>query len=117
VELRAVKHVFLLSTCQYLQQTLTTARKEEAARSSETSVSYHITTRRHNSEDRDLKLQLLRCYSATGELALSMYPSNIVLHGCETWSLKLREAHRLRVFENIWTLEGRTGSVLRSFIT
>jgi hypothetical protein len=26
----------------------------EAARSSETSVSYHITTRRHNPEDRDL---------------------------------------------------------------
>jgi hypothetical protein len=28
---------------------------------------------------------------------------------CETWSLTLREEHRLRVFENretIWTLEG-----------
>jgi hypothetical protein len=29
------------------------------------------------------------------------------LHGCETWSLTLREEHRLRVFENsvedIWT--------------
>jgi hypothetical protein len=24
----------------------------------------------------------------------------VVLHGCETWSLTLREAHRLRVFEN-----------------
>jgi hypothetical protein len=24
----------------------------------------------------------------------------MVLHGCETWSLKLREEHRLRVFEN-----------------
>jgi hypothetical protein len=24
----------------------------------------------------------------------------IVLHGCETWSLTLREEHRLRVFEN-----------------
>jgi hypothetical protein len=24
----------------------------------------------------------------------------IVLYGCETWSLTLREAHRLRVFEN-----------------
>jgi hypothetical protein len=23
-----------------------------------------------------------------------------VLHGCETWSLNLREEHRLRVFEN-----------------
>jgi hypothetical protein len=25
----------------------------------------------------------------------------IVLYGCETWSLALREEHRLRVFENI----------------
>jgi hypothetical protein len=24
----------------------------------------------------------------------------VVLHGCETWSLALREEHRLRVFEN-----------------
>jgi sorting nexin-29 len=36
----------------------------------------------------------------------------MVLYGCETWSLKLREEHRLRVFENrvlrriIWTEEG-----------
>jgi hypothetical protein len=31
----------------------------------------------------------------------------VVLYGCETWSLALREEHRLRVFENsvedIWT--------------
>jgi hypothetical protein len=33
---------------------------------------------------------------------------NIILYGCETWSLTLREEHRLRVFleqgveENIW---------------
>jgi hypothetical protein len=26
--------------------------------------------------------------------------SPIVLYGCETWSLTLREVHRLRVFEN-----------------
>jgi hypothetical protein len=24
----------------------------------------------------------------------------VVLYGCETWSLTLREVHRLRVFEN-----------------
>jgi hypothetical protein len=24
----------------------------------------------------------------------------VVLHGCETWSLTLREEHRLRVYEN-----------------
>jgi hypothetical protein len=26
--------------------------------------------------------------------------SHCVLYGCETWSLALREEHRLRVFEN-----------------
>jgi hypothetical protein len=25
----------------------------------------------------------------------------VVLYGCETWSLTLRDEHRLRVFENI----------------
>jgi hypothetical protein len=35
----------------------------------------------------------------------------VVLYGCETWSLTLREEHRLRVFENgaeedIWNEEG-----------
>jgi hypothetical protein len=30
----------------------------------------------------------------------------VVLYGCETWSLTLREEHKLRVFEeNIWTKE------------
>ena len=28
------------------------------------------------------------------------YNSALVLYGCETWSLTLREEHRLRVFEN-----------------
>jgi hypothetical protein len=37
----------------------------------------------------------------------------VVLYGCETWPLTLREEHRLGVFENkvlredIWTEEGR----------
>jgi hypothetical protein len=26
--------------------------------------------------------------------------SPVILHGCETWSLTLREEHRRRVFEN-----------------
>jgi hypothetical protein len=26
--------------------------------------------------------------------------NSVVLYGCETWSLTLREEHRLRVFEN-----------------
>jgi hypothetical protein len=51
------------------------------------------------------------------ELKISMVPANlrrhlhtkqiyktiilpVVLYGCETWSLTLREEHRLRVFEN-----------------
>jgi hypothetical protein len=29
-----------------------------------------------------------------------MIPLPVVLYGCETWSLILREEHRLRVFEN-----------------
>jgi len=32
----------------------------------------------------------------------------VVLYGCETWSLTLREERRLRVFEeSIWTYKGR----------
>jgi hypothetical protein len=32
----------------------------------------------------------------------------VVLYGCETWSLTLREEHRLRVFENrvLWRIFG-----------
>jgi hypothetical protein len=30
----------------------------------------------------------------------------VVLYGCEIWSLRVREEHKLRVFENIWTKEG-----------
>jgi hypothetical protein len=29
-----------------------------------------------------------------------VYFTTVVLYGCETWSLTLREEHRLRVFEN-----------------
>jgi hypothetical protein len=33
----------------------------------------------------------------------------IILYGCETWSLTLREEHRLKVFENrvLWRIFGR----------
>jgi hypothetical protein len=39
------------------------------------------------------------------------YNLPVVLYGCETWSLTLREEHRLRVLEqgaeeDIWTEEG-----------
>jgi hypothetical protein len=52
----------------------------------------------------------------------------VVLYGCETWSLTLREEHRLRVFENR-VLRGIFGPkrdavlevgercIMRSFIT
>jgi hypothetical protein len=32
----------------------------------------------------------------------------VVLYGCETWSLALREEHKLRVFENsvLWRIFG-----------
>jgi hypothetical protein len=39
---------------------------------------------------------------ATGKLKRYKSPGiiqTVILHGCETWSLTLREEHRLRVFE------------------
>jgi hypothetical protein len=42
----------------------------------------------------------------------------VVLYGCETWSLTLREVHRLRVFENkvLRTIFGTKKGVLRNCI-
>ena len=53
------------------------------------------------------------CYHSVQNLLSSSLPSKnlkikiyrtiilpVVLYGCETWSLTLREEHRLRVFEN-----------------
>jgi hypothetical protein len=31
---------------------------------------------------------------------ISLTTQGVVLYGCETWSLTLREEHRMRVFEN-----------------
>jgi hypothetical protein len=44
------------------------------------------------------------------------------LFGCETWSLTLREEHRLRVFENrvlkrIFGQEDGENYIMKSFIT
>ena len=61
------------------------------------------------------------CYHSMQNLLSSRLPSKnlkikiyrtkilpVVLYGCETWSLTLREERKLRVFEeNIWTYEGR----------
>jgi hypothetical protein len=44
---------------------------------------------------------LLVCYQKS--VTITIYETIIlpvVLYGCETWSLTLREEHRLRVFEN-----------------
>jgi hypothetical protein len=47
----------------------------------------------------------------------------VVLYGCETWSLILREEHRLRVFENrelrriLGPKRDEETSIMRSFIT
>jgi hypothetical protein len=43
---------------------------------------------------------LLVCCRKTYKLEYTRLILPIVLYGCETWSLKLREEHRLRVFEN-----------------
>jgi hypothetical protein len=46
---------------------------------------------------------LLSSFFTPKELKIEMYRTVIlpvVVYGCETWSLTLREEHRLRVFEN-----------------
>jgi len=40
----------------------------------------------------------IELFVCTGIEVLSVLP--VVLYGCETWSLTLREERRLRVFEN-----------------
>jgi hypothetical protein len=42
------------------------------------------------------------------KIRLLASPLPVVLCGCETWSLTLREEHRLRVFENrvLWRIFG-----------
>ena len=70
----------------------------------------------HNSIQKEIKSRLKSlnaCYhSAQNLLSYSLLPENIeikihrtiimpvVLYGCETWSLTLREGRRLRAFEN-----------------
>jgi hypothetical protein len=34
------------------------------------------------------------------EISIYKFSVSVFLYGCETWSLTLREEHRLRVFEN-----------------
>ncbi|KAJ4436977.1 hypothetical protein ANN_17109 [Periplaneta americana] len=54
----------------------------------------------------ELSIQLARLYSCDRvQLQCLLHPESVqilpvVLYGCETWTLTLREEHRLRVFEN-----------------
>jgi len=46
---------------------------------------------------------LLSCSVLSKNIKIKIYRTIIlpvILYGCETWSLTLREQHRLRVFEN-----------------
>ena len=66
-----------------------------------------------NSVQEEIKNRLNACYHSVQNLLSSSLPSknlknkifrtiilSVVLYGCETWSLTLREEQRLRVFEN-----------------
>jgi hypothetical protein len=46
-----------------------------------------------------LNLLSSRLLSKNTKIKIYLFP--VVLYGCETWSLTLREEHRLRVFENM----------------
>jgi hypothetical protein len=48
-------------------------------------------------------LEVVTCYKIYTAIILP-----VVLYGCETWSLNLREERRLRVFENraLWSVFG-----------
>jgi hypothetical protein len=60
----------------------------------------------------EIKRRLNCCHSVQNLLSSRLLPTNVkiriyitiilpvVLYGCETWSLTLREEHRLRVFKN-----------------
>jgi hypothetical protein len=57
---------------------------------------------------------LLSSHLLSRNLKVKIYKTIIlpaVLYGCETWSVTLREEHRLRVFENrvLWRIFGPKG--------
>jgi hypothetical protein len=50
-----------------------------------------------------IRFSLLSSRLLSGKVKVKIYKTKIlpvVLYGCETWSLTLREEHRLRMFEN-----------------
>jgi hypothetical protein len=50
-----------------------------------------------------IRFSLLPSRLLSGDLKVKIYKATIlpvVLYGCETWSLTLKEEHKLRVFEN-----------------
>jgi hypothetical protein len=55
---------------------------------------------------------ILSCHPLSRNVKITIYKTvllPVVLYGCETWSLTLREVHRLRVFKNR-VLRGILGS-------
>jgi hypothetical protein len=69
--------------------------KMEAIRSSETSVQSTTSTRHHTPED-----GILNSHRRENLKSCNIIIIPAVWYGSETWSLTLREEHRLRVFEN-----------------
>jgi hypothetical protein len=71
---------------------ITIALTMKAARTSETLIDIQLRTRRYIPEDSELHTRRRE--------NLKSHNSAVLLYGCETLSLTLREEHRLRVFEN-----------------
>jgi hypothetical protein len=91
-----------VATFKYLETTLT----------NQNDIHYEIKSRLNSGNAGYYSVQnLLSSRLIPGNLKIKIYKtviSPVVLYGCETWSLTLREEHRLRVFENrveedIWT--------------
>jgi hypothetical protein len=73
---------------------------------------------------------LLSSHLLSKDLKIRIYKTiflPVILYGCETWSLILREEHRLRVFESrvlrrilemkmVEVMAGEENSITRSFV-
>jgi hypothetical protein len=62
--------------------------------------------------------KFLSSHLLSKNIKINIYRSTIlpvVLYGCETWSLTIREAHRLRMFMN--TVSGKISGLKRNEVT